>query len=155
LSNTIRREILIPQAREQVWQAITESATLAEWMFPNDFEPRVGHRFTFTVPPNPKARFDGLVVRCEVLECEPPSRLVFSWSAGGPVENTRVTFRLDPEGDGTRLRFEHSGFDITQPHGEQAVRGAEFGWAKMLEQLAAVTARLAGERRNEARHHAQ
>ena len=48
---------------EQVWRAITDSATLAEWMFPNDFEPRVGHRFTFRVPGNPKVNFDGLVVR--------------------------------------------------------------------------------------------
>ena len=35
-----------------------------------------------------KVSFDGLVVHCEVLECEPPSRLEFSWSAGGPVEIT-------------------------------------------------------------------
>src|SRR5205085_4826796 len=93
IPGTIRREILIPQPREQVWRALTDSATLAEWMFPNDFEPRVGHRFTFRVPGNPRVGFDGLTVRCEVLECDPPSRLAFSWSAGGPVENTQVTFR--------------------------------------------------------------
>src|SRR6185369_6015334 len=145
MTNTIQREIVIPQPREQVWRAITESATLAEWMFPNDFEPRVGHRFTFRVPGNPKANFDGLTVRCEVLECEPPresagGRLAFSWSAGGPVENTRVSFRLEPDGDGTRVFFEHSGFDLSLPFGEQAFKGAEFGWAKMLKQLTAVVA---------------
>jgi uncharacterized protein YndB with AHSA1/START domain len=152
MTNTIQREILIPQPREQVWQAITNSATLAEWMFPNDFEPRVGHHFTFRVPPNPDAGFDGLTVRCEVLECEPPSetstgRLAFSWSAGGPVENTRVSFRLEPDGDGTRVYFEHSGFDVMQPFGEQALQGAEFGWAKMFKQLATVVARLAADRK--------
>jgi uncharacterized protein YndB with AHSA1/START domain len=89
--------------------------------------------------------FDGLVVRCEVLECEPPSadaggRLLFSWSAGGAVENTRVSFQLEPDGDGTRIHFEHSGFDLSVPFGEQALKGAEFGWAKMLKQLAAVVA---------------
>src|SRR5205814_4001247 len=66
MNQTIRREILIPQPRERVWQAITDSATLAEWMFPNDFKPRVGHHFTFRVPGNPRM-VDGLVVRCEVL----------------------------------------------------------------------------------------
>ena len=115
-------------------------------MYPNDFEPRVGHRFTFRVPPNPKVGFDGLVVRCEVLEFEPPSRLVFSWSVGGPVDNTRVSFRLEPDGDATRVLFEHSGFDTSQPWGKQALRGAEFGWAKMLEQLAAVVAGMAADR---------
>ncbi len=140
MSRTIRREILIPQPREQVWRAIADSTALAGWMYPNDFEPRVGHHFTFRVPPNPKVGFDGLVVHCEVLECEPPARLVFSWSAGGPVVNTRVSFHLEPDGDGTRLFFEHSGFDVSQPWGEQAFQGAGFGWAKMLGQLSAVVA---------------
>ena len=33
---------------------LANSASLAEWMYANDFEPRVGHQFTFRVPPNPK-----------------------------------------------------------------------------------------------------
>lgn len=139
MTKAIQREMLMPQPPEQVWRAIADSAALAEWMFPNDFAPRVGHRFTFQVPPNPKVNFDGLVVHCEVLECEPPSRLVFSWSAAGLVD-TRVSFRLEPEGAGTRLFFEHGGFDVAQPWGEQAFRGAEYGWAKMLKQLATVAA---------------
>jgi uncharacterized protein YndB with AHSA1/START domain len=144
MAESIRREVLFPQSREKVWRAIANSAALAEWMFPNDFEPRVGHQFTFQVPPNPKVNFDGLVVRCEVLECEPPGRLAFSWSAGG-LDDTRVSFRLEPDGEGTRLLFEHSGFDLSQPFGEQAFRGAEFGWAKMLKQLSAVVAGLTAE----------
>ena len=102
MTGSIRREVLVPQTREQVWRALTNSASLADWMYPNDFEARVGHKFTFQVPPNPKVGFEGLVVRCEVLECEPPSRLAFSWSAGG-LADTRVSFRLEPDGDGTRV----------------------------------------------------
>jgi uncharacterized protein YndB with AHSA1/START domain len=146
MTDAIRKEILIPQPREQVWQAITDSDLLAEWMFPNDFLPHIGHHFTFQVPPNPKARFEGLVVNCEVLACEPPSRLAFSWSAGGLV-NTQVSFRLEPEEEGTRIFFEHAGFDISQPWGNQALRGAESGWTKMLVQLAAVVAALAADRK--------
>lgn len=145
MTQSIQREILIPQPREQVWLAITESATLAEWMFPNNFEPHVGCHFTFHVPPNPKVGFEGLVVRCEVLECEPPKRLVFTWSVGGPVENTQVTFQLESVVEGTRLSFEHSGFDVLQPWGEQAFEGAEYGWAKMLKQLVALVATLAAK----------
>src|SRR5882757_6772526 len=122
MTKTIRKEILIPQPREQVWRAITDSATLAEWMYPNDFEPRVGHRFTFRVPPNPKASFDGLVVDCEVLKCNPPSELAFTWVVSEFL-NTRVRYRLEPDGAGTRLFFEHSGFEQ-----EQAFHGAKYGW---------------------------
>ena len=142
MTKTIRREIRIPQPREQVWRALTDSAALAEWMFPNDFAPHVGHHFTFRVPPNPKVGFDGMVVSCEVLECEPPNRLAFSWSAGG-FGDTRVSFRLEPDGEGTRVLFEHSGFDLSQGWSDQAVHGAEFGWAKMLGQLPTVVAGLA------------
>lgn len=141
MSNTIRKEILFPQPPEHVWRGIADSAALAEWMFPNDFEPRVGHRFTFRVPPNPAVGFEGLIVRCEVLECEAPTRLVFSWAVAGPVADTRVSFVLEPEGEGTRLIFEHSGFDLSQPGGNQALKGAEYGWAKMLGQLGGVVAK--------------
>lgn len=133
-----------------MWRALTDRATLAEWMFPNDFEPRVGHRFTFRVPPNPKAGFDGLVVKCEVLECDPPKRLLFSWSVAGPVENTRVSYRLEPDGDGTHLVFEHSGFDLSQPSGDLAFRGAEFGWARMHKALSAVLSGFDGEEHRQA-----
>jgi uncharacterized protein YndB with AHSA1/START domain len=145
MTKSIQREIRIPQPREQVWRAITDSAALAEWMYPNDFEPRVGHHFTFRVPPNPKVGFDGMVVHCEVMECEPPSRLAFSWTAIG-VGDTRVSFQLEPDGEGTRVLFEHAGFDLSQGWSEQAIQGAEFGWAKMLKQLTAVVAALAADR---------
>jgi hypothetical protein len=40
------------------------------------------------------------------------------------------------------LIFRHSGFDMSQPWSEQAFRGADFGWQKMLERLSAVVAGL-------------
>jgi uncharacterized protein YndB with AHSA1/START domain len=142
MTRSIRRELVLPRPQQEVWRALTDSSALAEWMYPNDFEPRVGHRFTFRVPANPQAGFDG-IVRCEVLECTPPSLLAFSWS-GGPVVDTRVSYRLEPDGAGTRVLFEHSGFDLSQPWGEGAFHGAELGWVKMHERLTAVVARLAG-----------
>lgn len=139
MSQAIRKEILFSQPPEKVWAAIANRDALAEWMYPNDFEPQVGHRFAFQVPPNPQVKFEGLTVRCEVLTCEPPTRLEFSWSAAALVD-TRVSFLLEPTDDGTRLSFEHSGFEITEGFGPQAFKGAEYGWAMMLKQLAAKLA---------------
>ena len=132
MSNTIRRELKFAQPPEVVWGALTDSATLAEWMYPNDFEPRVGHRFTFRVPPKPQAKFDGLVVQCEVLTCAPPRELIFTWVVGEVHElDTRVSYRLEPDGSGTRVLFEHSGF---QQGG--AFKGTEYGWTVMHGKLA-------------------
>jgi uncharacterized protein YndB with AHSA1/START domain len=98
----------------------------------------VGHHFTLSPPPNPKANFDG-TVRCEVLECAPQRRLSFSWQ-GGPVVGTTVTFDVEPAGDDTRLHFEHAGFDLEHPYGETALHGAETGWTVMLGKMANVAA---------------
>jgi uncharacterized protein YndB with AHSA1/START domain len=139
--NTVRRELLLPHARAEVWQALTTREALAEWMYPNDFEPRVGHRFTFHVPPKPEVKFEGLTVECEVLVCNEPELLEFSWSAGAPVIDTRVRFRLESDGaDGshTKLSFEHAGFDLDHPFGKHALKGAEYGWKAMLDKLAQV-----------------
>lgn len=141
--NTVRRELILPHPRERVWQALTTRDMLAEWMYPNNFEPRVGHRFTFRVPAKPEIKFDGLTVECEVLVCDAPDRLEFSWSAGAPVVDTRVRFRLEsegPDGSGTRLSFEHAGFDLDHPFGKHALKGAEYGWKGMLEKLVEILA---------------
>lgn len=131
MKNSVEKDIVIPRPRTQVWRAITDSTTLAQWMYPNNFEPRVGHHFTFEVPGDPKVNFDGLTVHCTVLECTPPSSLAFTWKVEGLVD-TEVRFRLESMGDGTRLLLEHSGFDLSVPFGKQALGGASYGWDRML-----------------------
>jgi uncharacterized protein YndB with AHSA1/START domain len=36
---------------EKVWAAITDPAALAQWLMVNDFEPRIGKRFTLRAEP--------------------------------------------------------------------------------------------------------
>src|SRR4029434_11001846 len=121
MTKAIRRELKFAQSPEVVWRSLTDSVMLAQWMHPNDFEPRVGHHFTFRVPANSRLK-DGLVVRCEVLKCSPPHELIFTWVVDDFL-NTCVSYRLEPDGTGTRVLFEHTGFEQ-----EQAFRGAEYGW---------------------------
>jgi uncharacterized protein YndB with AHSA1/START domain len=138
MSKSVQRELILPHPPSEVWRALTESEAMADWLMPNDFEPRVGHRFTLRSQPNPKVGFDGLI-HCEVMECEAPSRLVYSWVAAGL--DTRVSYDLEPDGDGTRLVFEHSGFVISEPWSKAAFRGAELGWERMLGALEDVVRR--------------
>lgn len=72
---------------------------------------------------------------------KPPGRLADSWWAA-PIIDPQVIYRLEPDGDGTGVFFDQSGFDTSQPWGEQAFRGAEFGLAKMLERLPGVVGSL-------------
>jgi uncharacterized protein YndB with AHSA1/START domain len=130
---TIHRTMTLDAPRARVWRALTDRSEIAQWMYPNDFKPEIGHRFTLQVPVNPKADFDG-VVRGEVLQCVPEEILRFTWE-GGDVVGTRVRHELESAGDDTILRFEHAGFDLDAPWGEQALKGAEYGWNMMLERL--------------------
>jgi hypothetical protein len=79
-----------------------------------------------------------------VLECAPPGQLAYSWAGGGI--DTQVSYRLEPDGEGTRLFFEQSGFDLSQPWGDAALRGADVGWTRFFERLAGVVAGSAAHR---------
>ena len=97
-----------PYPAERVWAALTSCEALSAWFMPTDFKPAVGHRFTFRARPFRALGFDG-IVRCEVLELDPPVRMVWSW-AGGNIDTT-VTFTLEQTAEGTRLRMHQVGFD--------------------------------------------
>lgn len=70
---------------------------MKQWMMPNDFQPKLGHRFTFRRPPIPQLNFDG-ISHCEVTVLELPERLEFTFVGGGL--DTVVRFRLVPQGRG-------------------------------------------------------
>ncbi|WP_437523976.1 SRPBCC domain-containing protein [Sorangium sp. So ce726] len=110
----MRRDLRItreyPHPPELVWRALTDPALIAEWLMQNDFRPELGHRFKLRTDPAPG--FDG-IVRCEVLEFDPPTTMRWSWR-GGPID-TVVAFRLEDTlvfgRRGTRLVVEHTGFE--------------------------------------------
>jgi uncharacterized protein YndB with AHSA1/START domain len=103
----LRIDEVLPSPIEAVWRALTDPRTLARWLMENDFEPRVGHAFTLRDPPT--ATWDGRVA-CEVLELDPPRRMVWSWNGGMKGETTtRVVFELRAEGEGTRFTLRHEG----------------------------------------------
>lgn len=106
MKRELRLEYVYPHPPEKVWRALTDSKAIAEWLMPNDFEPRVGHKFQLRTDPQPG--FDG-IVHCEVLEIDEPRRLSYSWK-GGPID-TVLTFTLEPVPDGTRLKVVQSGFE--------------------------------------------
>lgn len=125
MNAAIHTDAFLPHSPEKVWRALTDAGLLASWLMPNDFEPRLGHRFTFRTEPVPAYGFDG-IVHCEVIELVPPERLRLSWAGGGI--DTTVTWQLVPEGTGTRLFLSHEGFDPDDPAQQATFRALGGGW---------------------------
>ena len=96
-----------------VWRALTDPALIPQWTatgagaHPEGFAPVPGTRFRFVAKPRPG--WSG-VVNCEVLAAHEPDLLRYTWADAGGGEQTEVTYRLEPSGDGTRFTYEHIGF---------------------------------------------
>jgi uncharacterized protein YndB with AHSA1/START domain len=131
-SVVIEREM--PHPPEKIWRALTQSSLMEEWLMTNDFQPEVGHRFTFRATPVPG--WSG-VIECEVKAIEPHSRLSYSWGTLG-MESV-VTWTLTPTESGTHLRMEQSGF---RPDQEANYKGATYGWRKFIGNLESVMERM-------------
>jgi uncharacterized protein YndB with AHSA1/START domain len=123
---------------EKVWNALTDSDTLAKWIWSNDFKPVVGHEFQFRAEPN--EWWDG-IVNCEVLVVEEPHTLSYTWHSAG--EGTTVTWTLSKESDGkVHLHLGQSGFSEETKARQGAIEGAKYAWTNMGSQLEKVLAEL-------------
>jgi uncharacterized protein YndB with AHSA1/START domain len=138
-------EDVLPSPPERVWKALTTSELIGQWLMPNDFEPVVGKRFTFKT--TPIGDWDG-VVHCEVLEIVPHRRLVYSWKGGTDSNNAKpnyasrldsvVTWTLQAEGSGTRLRMVHAGF--RSPDNDFAYDAMSSGWGRIVGRISEIAA---------------
>ena len=88
----IRREIVLPAPREEVWEALTEPERLADW-FANDVDldlrPGGGASFRWS---------NGETRTATVTEVDHQRRLAFEWDDEG-----EVAFTLADDEEGTRL----------------------------------------------------
>jgi uncharacterized protein YndB with AHSA1/START domain len=131
---TIRKERFYPHPPEDVWVAITDPRALAEWLEPNNHMPVVGHKFEFRTDPN----FCGSVTECEVLEVDPPRRLVWRWvhlykDPNRPKpEPMTITWTLVPRDNGTLLILEQSGAENISWLLRNMMR---IGWGFMMKKM--------------------
>ena len=92
---------------ERVWKALTDRTILSRWYLDNDFSPVVGHNFTFHAAPD--SGFDG-TLRGKVILVDEPKQLVYTFQGGPMKRPTTVTWTLTPDGAGTLLTLQHTGF---------------------------------------------
>lgn len=129
----------LPHPPEKVWRALTQSWLIEEWLMANDFVPEVGHCFTVRAAPLPG--WAG-ITHCQVMAVEPPRLLAYRWGDGTESASglkTTVTWTLTPEGGGTLLLMEQSGFPS-----RTALSYARLGqaWGRFLDRLDPVVSRI-------------
>ncbi len=96
---------------KEIWEYLTDSELLEQWLGKMDFRPIVGHKFE--VPTK-----TGATTKCEVTEVIPYKRLAWSWkyisAKNSNVVDSIVVFNLSPTHDGTELHLIHNGFNATE-----------------------------------------
>src|ERR1051326_2998329 len=126
MKREVRLEVIYPHPPERVWRALTARRALAKWLMPNDFEPRLGHKFRFT---GARREGDRDVIECEVITLDAPCRLAYTWRHAPDETPSIVIWTLEPVAAGTRLRLEHRGSDDATA----TIATATAGWTARLD----------------------
>lgn len=136
----IRLERLLSAPVEDVFDAMTDAARMADWFSPMgraevEADPVVGGRLhVVMVDGDVRIEHHG-----EFLEVRRPTRLAFTWRSRFTGDRaTIVTVELNDEDGKTRLVLEHDGLPL------DARASHEGGWGAILDRLS-VTAATAQE----------
>jgi uncharacterized protein YndB with AHSA1/START domain len=127
------REIEIAARPETVWELLVDPDKAVRWW---------GQAVRIDARPGGKLRIEvspGAIASGEVLEVDPPRRLVYTWGwevgGGGPdlvpPGSSTVEIELVPSGTGTTLRLVHSGLPD-----EDSLASHSAGWDHYLGRLA-------------------
>lgn len=141
MTDRIEKSTFVRAPIEKVWRAVSDHREFGTWFKVALDGPFVaGERSTgkMTYP-----GFEGYPWLAWVTAVDEPHRLAFEWTPGPEVPDdpetaprTLVEFRLQAEGDGTRLQIVESGFDaLPDPLRESALRSNTGGWEIQVENL--------------------
>ena len=131
MANEFTTEVDLAAAPEEVFRHLTDPAAMIRWM---------GQHATLKPVPGGAFEVDinGVPVRGQYLEVDPPRRVLVSWGVAGsadmPPGATEVEFTLTPIPAGTRLRLVHRGLSA----GQQEIHAT--GWDHFLTRLTSAAA---------------
>ena len=128
--------IYIASTPEKVWQALTSAELSRKYFFGNAVEVdlRAGGAYIVRTP-------DGaLHISGEVVECDPPSKLTFTFNVNWPalIEKlgpTLVSYEIEPVGEAVRLTMTEA---HDRPLGDDILSGGRQGWPAILSSLKSV-----------------
>lgn len=139
----IRKTAVVPATPERAFQVFTEE--IATWwplethsvegMAEGDSTPET---IVFDTGPNGRL-YERMSTGEEahwanVTTWEPPHRLVLAWQVNPDTPApTEIEVRFTPEGDGTRVDFEHRGFEVLGKEAEEAHTSYSSGWVTVFQ----------------------
>lgn len=114
--DTVRLERFLPGPIERVWAYLTESDKRQTWLARGEMDLRPGGKIELTwensklsmnddPPPEKFREKETHTMVGEIIECEPPRLLSFTW--GSESGGSWVSFELTPKGDSVHLVVTH------------------------------------------------
>ena len=128
---TILQEQHYPAPVERVWQALTDREAMRDWYFDIPaFTPVEGAVFEF-YEPGGQRRF---LHRCTITKVEPMRLLQHTWTYPNQSQGSSlVSWELQPEGEGTRVKLTHEGIESLSDGGPEFLpENYEAGWKDIL-----------------------
>lgn len=137
MTKLIKHQFFFSHPVETVWEYLTKSELMEQWLMKNNFQPIIGFDFQFRTGPIPSLDFDGIFY-CKVLEIIPFKKLSYSWKSGpGDGEITLdsvVVWQLQSTDKGTEVFLEHKGF--AKKENLDFYNGLNQGWIEKLNNIA-------------------
>ncbi|MES2276594.1 MAG: SRPBCC domain-containing protein [Bacteroidota bacterium] len=136
MAKVIQHQYFFAHPVETVWEYLTNSDLMAQWLMKNDFQPVLGHEFQFRTGGKANLNFDGIFY-CKVLEIEPFQKLVYSWNCGpgeGKINlESVVTWQLEAKDKGTEVFLDHRGFERAE--NLDMYHGLMHGWLEKFQNI--------------------
>lgn len=143
MSDRIEKTALLPVPVERVWAALGDHREFGAW-----FRVRLDQAFVAGSESTGWMTYPGyehLPWKARVIAVEPLRRLAFEWPHMDDQQKVRedwpwtlVEFRIEPEGNGTRLTVTESGFDALPADArDNCFRLNEGGWTEQMGNIAA------------------
>ena len=141
--DAIVSDIQIAVPPERVFKALTDAQELTLWFRSPEcplksweMDARVGGRYAYETQKGSIVVNGVSEFKChgEILECDPPRLLAYTWIANWHDDKTKrtvVRWELTPESGGTHVRVTHSGLS-TLPVARKDYSG---GWPGVVEML--------------------
>ena len=144
-SGVLRMERLLPGPIERVWSFLTDPQLRGRWLAAGPMELKPGGAVQMTFrhsqlshekqAPERYRGAEGASFKSEVLRCEPPHLLSFTWPQGDGIAPAEVSFELFPRGKQVLLVLTHRG-----AKDREELAGSAGGWHTHLGVLSAVLA---------------